>query len=38
MRNNFWYKIEDQYKYDLTEYGHWSGTGIVMNPLTILYK
>ena len=29
MRNNFWYLIEDQYKYDLTDYGHWSGTGIV---------
>jgi len=29
MRNNFWYKIEDQYKYDLTDIGHWSGTGII---------
>jgi hypothetical protein len=29
MRNNFWYKIEDQYKYDLTNFGHWSGTGII---------
>src|SRR5258708_4871841 len=29
MRNNFWYKIEDIYKYDITEYGHWSGTGII---------
>lgn len=29
MRNNFWYKIEDQYKYDVTDWGHWSGTGIV---------
>lgn len=29
MRNNFWYKVEDQYKYDVTDYGHWSGTGII---------
>src|SRR5205085_11775980 len=27
MRNNFWYKIEDEYKFDLTPWGHWSGTG-----------
>lgn len=33
MRNNFWCKIEEQYKYDVTRYGHWSGTGIVtFNP------
>jgi predicted O-methyltransferase YrrM len=29
MRDNFWYKIPDKYRYDLTEYGHWSGTGII---------
>lgn len=28
MRDNFWYKIPDNYKYDLTEYGHCSGTGV----------
>jgi hypothetical protein len=28
MRNNFWYKIEDEYKYDISNLGHWSGTGI----------
>jgi hypothetical protein len=28
MRDNFWYKIPDQYKYDLSSFGHWSGTGI----------
>ena len=28
MRDNFWYKIEDKYKYDISEFGHWSGTGI----------
>jgi hypothetical protein len=28
MRDNFWYKIPDNYKYDLTTYGHWSGTGV----------
>lgn len=33
MRDNFWYKIEDKYKYDLTDIGHWSGTGIItFNP------
>ena len=25
----FWDKIEDQYKIDLTSVGHWSGTGLV---------
>lgn len=29
MRDNFWYKIPDKYRYDVTEYGHWSGTGII---------
>jgi hypothetical protein len=29
MRDNFWYKIEDKYRYDLTHIGHWSGTGII---------
>ena len=29
MRDNFWYKIEDEYKYDITDIGHWSGTGII---------
>jgi hypothetical protein len=29
MRNNFWYLVEDNYKFDVTEYGHWSGTGII---------
>ena len=33
MRDNFWYSIPDAYKYDLTDYGCWSGTGIVtFNP------
>jgi predicted O-methyltransferase YrrM len=33
MRDNFWYKIPDIFRYDLTEHGHWSGTGIVtFNP------
>ena len=26
----FWDKVEDNYKYDLTKVGHWSGTGIVL--------
>jgi hypothetical protein len=29
MRDNFWYKIPTHYKKDLTELGHWSGTGII---------
>jgi len=33
MRDNFWYKLEDIYRYDLTHIGHFSGTGIVtFNP------
>ena len=28
MRDNFWYKLNQDYCYDLTEFGHWSGTGI----------
>jgi hypothetical protein len=29
MRDNFWYKIPSEHKIDITERGHWSGTGIV---------
>jgi len=29
MRDNFWYKIDDKYRYDLTNFGHWTGTGII---------
>lgn len=33
MRDNFWYKLPYEYRYDLTELGHWSGTGIfTFNP------
>ena len=33
MRNNFWYKIPDEFRYDLTDLGHWSGSCIVtFNP------
>ena len=28
MRDNFWYVIPDKFRYDLTAFGHWSGTGI----------
>jgi hypothetical protein len=28
MRNNFWYNIPYEYKYDISEYGHFSGTGV----------
>jgi len=29
MRNQLWYKIPESQRFDLTEVGHWSGTGIV---------
>ena len=29
MRDNLWYKIEPEYKYDITQFGHWSGTGLI---------
>lgn len=29
MRDEFWYKIPDSEKYDLTLMAHWSGTGVV---------
>jgi hypothetical protein len=29
MRDNFWYKINDPFRYDLTHVGHWSGTGAI---------
>jgi hypothetical protein len=29
MRNNFWSKIPNEFKTDLTSQGHWSGTGKV---------
>lgn len=33
MKNNFWNKVEDKYKTDLTHLGHFSGTGMVIfNP------
>ena len=39
MRDNFWYKIEDKYRYDLTDLGHSTGTGIVtFNKSNIFHK
>jgi hypothetical protein len=33
MRDNFWYKIPYEYRYDISHLGHWSGTGILtFNP------
>ena len=29
MRDNFWYKIPTEHKLDVTDRGHWSGTGIL---------
>jgi len=34
MRDNFWYKIPPNNKYDVTEYGHWSGTGLISKNLS----
>jgi hypothetical protein len=30
MRDKFWYKIPDECRYDYTQYGHWSGTGLIV--------
>jgi hypothetical protein len=38
MRDNFWYKIEDKYRYDLTNLGHWSGTGIITFNKDIIFN
>jgi len=38
MRDNFWYKICDYEKYDLTNIGHWSGTGIITFDTNISFK
>ena len=29
MRDNFWYKVPHVIRYDLTDVGHWSGTGVI---------
>ena len=29
MRDRFWSQIPDDQKYDLTPFGHWSGTGVI---------
>jgi hypothetical protein len=29
MRDNLWYKITSENKYDITGIGHWSGTGLI---------
>lgn len=28
MRDNFWYKIPSEFKYDISTFGHWTGTGV----------
>jgi hypothetical protein len=39
MRDNFWYKIPYEYRYDISHLGHWSGTGILtMNENNIFHK
>jgi hypothetical protein len=30
MRDNLWHKIPSSEKYDVTKFGHWSGTGLVV--------
>jgi len=39
MRDKFWYKIDYKERYDLTDIGHWSGTGIIsFNKEISFYK
>jgi len=38
MRDHFWNKIDTSIKYDITEYGHWSGTGIIDFDHKIIHK
>ena len=38
MRDNFWHKIPDNYRYDLTHIGHSSGTGIFTFNNTISFQ
>jgi hypothetical protein len=38
MRDNFWYKIPYEYRYDLSEFGHFSGTGIFTFNSTITFN
>jgi hypothetical protein len=38
MRDNFWYKIPYNYRYDLTEFGHFSGTGIFTFDENIFFE
>lgn len=39
MRDKFWYKIPDNMKYDVTNFGHFSGTGIfTFNPDITFHK
>jgi hypothetical protein len=37
MRDNCWHHIPSDEKYDLTPFGHWSGTGIVTNQKVEMY-
>ena len=36
MRNNLWYKIPCHEKMDVTDMGHWSGTGIIQFAASVL--
>lgn len=41
MRDNIWHKIPTSEKYDLTQFGHWSGTGLVVfnnQKIELIYK
>jgi hypothetical protein len=39
MRDNFWYKMDYAYRYDISHLGHWSGTGIItFNSDHLFYK
>jgi predicted O-methyltransferase YrrM len=38
MRDNFWYKINYEERYDVTSLGHWSGTGIINMNKNITFE
>jgi len=38
MRDNFWYKVDYEYRYDITDLGHVSGTGIINFNKDIIFN
>ena len=37
MRDNFWYKVPADERHDLTDLGHWSGTGVINFSPTVQF-